>query len=134
MISTFRRFGVLTFLFVPSYIITVAPLTPAERPPVVVCPPCEDCPPCGVYPSCTSMMRDFDEDGDVDLLDYKEFAARMDGPTVGLPPSGLRCPLFFNSDADCDLDLLDFAAFQRLYRETPPCPPPPVCPPAGSAP
>jgi hypothetical protein len=55
---------------------------------------------------------DADGDGDVDLADYAVFAGCQTGPGVAVP---VGCGTF-DLDVDNDIDLIDFCAFQRLYR------------------
>lgn len=59
---------------------------------------------------------DFDGDFDVDLLDYQQFASCVSGPDVPYEPG--ICQLADIEPAahpDGDVDLRDFAAFQRYY-------------------
>ena len=67
---------------------------------------------CEVIAAC-----DFDVDGDVDRDDLDAIAASLGGP--GAPPTPAEplcipaCLAAFDSDTDSDLDLPDYAAFQR---------------------
>jgi len=56
---------------------------------------------------------DFDDDGDVDLDDYEEFFACLNGPNVTTPPPGCSPEQFVQADldGDADCDLADAAAF-----------------------
>lgn len=54
---------------------------------------------------------DFDEDGDVDLSDYRRFKDCFAGPGAGY---GQNCSCF-DWDADGDVDLNDFAEFQKSF-------------------
>jgi hypothetical protein len=60
---------------------------------------------------------DFDDDGDVDLGDYGEFLACLNGPNVTTPPAGCSPEQFgradFDGDGDCDL--ADVAAFADRF-------------------
>ncbi|MCK4660908.1 MAG: hypothetical protein KAV82_15415 [Phycisphaerae bacterium] len=53
---------------------------------------------------------DFDNDGDVDLLDYAEFHACFESGEASD-----SCRFFFDLDADDDLDLHDFSIFQSWF-------------------
>ena len=55
---------------------------------------------------------DCNEDGGVNLFDCGDFEACMVGPSIG--PGGAPCPCF-DLDADNDVDLADFAEFQRGF-------------------
>jgi hypothetical protein len=54
---------------------------------------------------------DFDCDGDVDLVDYGNFASAVTGPVDVLAPGNGA----FDSNGDDHIDLLDFAAFQEAF-------------------
>ncbi|HNO77471.1 MAG TPA: sialidase family protein [Phycisphaerae bacterium] len=54
---------------------------------------------------------DYDEDGDVDLSDYRRFEDCFAGPAAGY---GQNCSCF-DWDADGDVDLNDFAEFQNAF-------------------
>lgn len=54
---------------------------------------------------------DFDCDGDVDLVDYGNFASAMTGPVDLLAPGNGA----FDSNGDDHADLLDFASFQEAF-------------------
>ncbi|HUW84069.1 MAG TPA: hypothetical protein VMZ31_14890 [Phycisphaerae bacterium] len=60
---------------------------------------------------------DFDDDGDVDLGDYEEFLACLNGPNVTTPPPGCSPQQFAEADLDGDedCDLADAAAFARRF-------------------
>ena len=55
---------------------------------------------------------DFDDDGDVDLVDHVAFRGCMTGPVRGLV--GAQCGLG-DFDRNGDVDLADFAAFQQAF-------------------
>jgi hypothetical protein len=55
---------------------------------------------------------DYDNDGDLDALDFAEFAASLSGPAGGLIHAGAD---IFDFDADADVDMHDFAEFQRRF-------------------
>jgi hypothetical protein len=57
-------------------------------------------------------LGDWDADGNVDLADYAEFEACLDGPEGGLAAPGCACGDF---DDDGDVDLVDFDAFQDSF-------------------
>jgi hypothetical protein len=62
---------------------------------------------------------DADHDGDVDLDDYTEFTACLSGPNevAGFVPPSPACLKTFDFDpADGDIDLGDFASFQRAFE------------------
>jgi sulfatase modifying factor 1 len=69
---------------------------------------------------------DHNGDGTIDLLDYDEFPGCMAGPGGGL---GNDCDVF-DSDSDVDVDIVDFAEFQKVFG-TPVAPPDMVLVPAG---
>ncbi|MCK4661001.1 MAG: immunoglobulin domain-containing protein [Phycisphaerae bacterium] len=56
---------------------------------------------------------DWDEDCDVDLVDFEQFVACMTGPDGG--PIGEGCDVFDFDVADDDIDMADFAAFQEAF-------------------
>ncbi len=56
-------------------------------------------------------VYDWDDDGDVDLEDYVEFAGCISGPAV---PSVDECDVF-DGNADSHVDLWDFGGFQRAF-------------------
>ncbi len=62
---------------------------------------------------------DFDGDGEVSLLDLEAFVDCHAGPTEAVMPSSVHCDTAcrqaFDSDADNDLDLRDFASFQSSF-------------------
>ena len=60
---------------------------------------------------------DFDDDGDVDLDDYEEFLACLNGPNVTTPPAGCSPEQFVRADldGDDDCDLADAAAFAGRF-------------------
>ncbi len=60
---------------------------------------------------------DFDGDGDVDLGDYEEFFACLNGPNVTTPPPGCSPEQFVQADldGDGDCDLADAAAFADRF-------------------
>jgi hypothetical protein len=53
-----------------------------------------------------------DGDGDVDLFDYGKLLPCLMGP--GTIPVAQDCGIF-DAEADDDVDLADFALFQRLF-------------------
>jgi len=55
---------------------------------------------------------DCNEDGGVNLFDCGDFEVCMAGPSIG--PGDAPCPCF-DLDADNDVDLADFAEFQRGF-------------------
>jgi len=60
---------------------------------------------------------DFDNDCDVDGVDFATFASCLAGPGVHTPPAGCDPADFARADnePDVDVDLADFARFQQLY-------------------
>ena len=73
-------------------------------------------------PGDPSRMRisDADRNGTVNFVDFADFADCMFGPGVSPnpappPPTGDQCLEFFDETYDVDVDLLDFAAFQRNF-------------------
>lgn len=63
---------------------------------------------------------DFDRNDSVDLADFIDFATCMFGPSIAPspvppPPTGDECLEAFDDKYDGDVDLLDFAAFQRGF-------------------
>jgi hypothetical protein len=64
-------------------------------------------------PGCHCTQKgDWDFDRDVDLVDYAEIAACLDGP--GIEPADPECGCG-DFDADGDVDLEDFAEFQEMF-------------------
>jgi hypothetical protein len=61
----------------------------------------------------SSVPGDCDDDGDVDLADYGDFASCLSGP-LDAAPSGCECSHF---DADSDIDLRDLAEFQVVFTD-----------------
>lgn len=59
----------------------------------------------------TSIPGDSDGDGDVDLDDYVEFFACLNGPGGGIDPT---CATV-DTDGNRDVDLRQFAAFQNAF-------------------
>jgi hypothetical protein len=55
---------------------------------------------------------DHDNDGDVDLDDFQDFAACLGGPDVEAPPA---CADAHDGDSDLDVDASDFALFQEAF-------------------
>ncbi len=55
---------------------------------------------------------DGNEDGAINLIDYRDFEACASGPDGG--PIDPSCA-YFDLNADHDVDLEDFGAFQRLF-------------------
>ncbi len=71
----------------------------------------------GIPDQC-EQLGDFDDDGDVDLIDYEQFLVCVDLFGGGEP---MRCAVFdFNSNDA--IDLTDFGVFQRLFTGAPQCP------------
>jgi len=60
----------------------------------------------------THPQGDCNGDGVVNLLDYLDREACLDGPTVGLGAPSCAC---FDFDEDDNVDLEDFAEFQVLF-------------------
>ncbi len=58
------------------------------------------------------MTGDADGDGDVDWADFAVFADYLEGPSADPQLSGWQ---FFDVDMDDDVDLHDFAGFQRVF-------------------
>lgn len=59
-------------------------------------------------------LGDADDDCDLDLADYAALHVCLSNP--GSPPPGpVTCRSDFNTDGDFDIDLLDFANFQRFF-------------------
>jgi hypothetical protein len=56
---------------------------------------------------------DFDEDGDVDLNDFAQFAPCLTGPGGGPIPAGCGA---FDSEPDNDVDMHDVAPFQESFN------------------
>jgi hypothetical protein len=91
-------FSSLLILFIHHTVIggAISPMFPADPPPT----------------------GDFDEDGDVDLLDFGQFQLCYSGedePYVG------ECS-YVDFDCDDDVDLLDFESFQLAFTEGDECP------------
>uniref|UniRef100_UPI0025CC15C4 hypothetical protein n=1 Tax=uncultured Thiodictyon sp. TaxID=1846217 RepID=UPI0025CC15C4 len=67
---------------------------------------------CALAHGIRAVPFDWDDDGNVDMIDFEAFAAVMTGP-------GNCCPTtnswIFDNDSDQDVDLGDFAAFQRGF-------------------
>jgi hypothetical protein len=65
---------------------------------------------------------DVDGDGDVDLVDYADFAECLYGPDVPptplAPPTPQDCLLSFDFNVDGDVDLPDFAEFMQVFGST----------------
>ena len=55
---------------------------------------------------------DCDCDGDVDLHDFADFEACLEGPGSGLPQPDCAC---FDLDGNGDVELFDFAEFQLAF-------------------
>lgn len=64
------------------------------------------------------LLGDLDDDGDVDLDDYADFADCLNGPNVTAPPGGCTLEQFNDADLDedDDVDLSDFAVFGRVFE------------------
>ncbi|MCG3129831.1 MAG: hypothetical protein FLDDKLPJ_00566 [Phycisphaerae bacterium] len=59
------------------------------------------------------VLGDFDENCTVDLADYAALAGCLASPGVPVSP---ECVGAFDSDADLDVDLLDYAAFSVVFQ------------------
>lgn len=72
----------------------------------------------GQDPDCCP--GDIDLDGDVDLDDFALFADSMAGPDQVFPPADVDPAHFFKADhdSDSDVDLANFADFQRRFGDT----------------
>ena len=55
---------------------------------------------------------DGEEDGDIDLYDYRAFKACVDGPGIGPPEDGCGC---YDLDHNGRIDLSDVARFQNAF-------------------
>ena len=80
-----------------------------------------DCNLTGVPDDCESFgPGDFDGDYDVDLVDFAFLAEAMTGPSANIidkfPDCWFIYFMVFDSNLDLQLDLRDFAEFQRLFR------------------
>ncbi|HUU82043.1 MAG TPA: agmatine deiminase family protein [Phycisphaerae bacterium] len=60
------------------------------------------------------LFGDYDVNGTVDLTDFAQWEACMTGPANG--PFAAGCGAF-NADTDTDVDLADFAEFQRAFPQ-----------------
>ncbi|MCK4659444.1 MAG: hypothetical protein KAV82_07970 [Phycisphaerae bacterium] len=78
---------------------------------------CEDVMECARLAGIRLVQGDFDNDGDVDLIDYAEFVGCMSGPWqgAGFMAPDLLCLEVFDADTDEDVDLEDFSAFQAYF-------------------
>jgi len=75
-----------------------------------------------VVPGATALAAasgDFDGNGYVGAPDYLYFEARLDLSGPGHTPGFQECRDVFDADADGDVDLADFAAFQRARGHLP---------------
>ncbi len=64
---------------------------------------------------------DFDDDGNgyVDLRDHSSFKSCLEDSGPGKAPASQECTEVFDGDTDGDVDLADFAAFQRAHGHLP---------------
>lgn len=70
-----------------------------------------------------ALPGDCDNDGDIDLDDHVGFTECLAGPGQSPPAAataGCRCLDAYDFDADGDVDLVDFGAFQRAFSPPPP--------------
>lgn len=79
--------------------------------------PNQDCNATGTQDSCEVILAgDFDANGLVDLADYAGFDDCYSGPGAAPSPASATCAAVclsaFDSDADGDIDLTDFAQLQ----------------------
>jgi nitrous oxidase accessory protein len=75
---------------------------------------------CGA--TCHEPAQDTDGDGQVSLSDYARFVACVMGPGQPWSPAPVdqEACVCLDDDSDCDMDLADFAAFQRAFTGSPP--------------
>jgi len=69
--------------------------------------------------SARGVIDDFDSDGYVGTSDYLYFATCLDLSGPGITPGFQECRDFFDANADGDVDLADFAVFQRAMGHLP---------------
>lgn len=76
----------------------------------------------------SAWSSDFDDDGDVDLIDFDLFVTCFNGPNRPPPVAGCDGP---DLDADADVDLSDFSAFAACFNgfNRPPACEPDLAPP-----
>lgn len=60
------------------------------------------------------LTGDWDNDGDVDLVDFVGFNGCMTDPDAAEPPLP-QCLDSFDTDGDADVDLADFGGFQAAF-------------------
>ena len=80
--------------------------------------PCLDGTYCTEQAGIRLVYGDWSNDANVDLHDIPGFVDCMDGPVVDLSSTGYpsrECRDIFDIDKDRDIDLIDFAAFQRVF-------------------
>jgi hypothetical protein len=83
-------------------------------------PACSDCNSNGLPDECDTIGGgDFDDDGDVDLVDHSAFDDCLAGPDEPPTPSAAECVnaclAAFDKDVDADVDLDDWAEFQKNF-------------------
>jgi hypothetical protein len=74
---------------------------------------------CGLTPCMSFATDDFDGNGYVDQRDYRLFAPCLSLSGPGGDPGYQECRDVFDADADGDVDLADYAAFQRAVGHLP---------------
>lgn len=69
-----------------------------------------------IRPLIEGVPGDFNDDGDVTLIDYDLFEGCMAGPNVGTRPPGCTADVFDEADGDNDndVDMADFTEFQDI--------------------
>jgi len=72
-----------------------------------------------IVTSARGVMDDFDGDGYVGTSDYLYFETCFDLSGPGITPGFQECRDFFDADADGDVDLADFAIFQKAMGHLP---------------
>ncbi len=75
-----------------------------------------DCNLTGIPDECENIADcDFNSDGTVDLQDFASLSNCLSGPGSLPPWCYTTCLAAFDSDSDSDIDLVDFAEFQKLF-------------------